>query len=136
MKTEINYILFAENIVTDKSDKLTLVNIFEGVRVKEFPAIHKNIFAIASIRFASVVKDKELIFKTKIFSPEGKLMGENLIQRFVTPARKEFGVNLVIDAGPIQLQGPGKYEFQFLMNDKVIAQKQLDVALRKDIFND
>jgi hypothetical protein len=111
---KLNYLIVSEQVITDREDKVSIINIFQKVLASAVPAIHTSLFIVMNT-YGEPGKYKATI---DIVSPvDGKIIasasdeieirkegGNNLVARFVNIVFPDFGKYLL--KGSVEGIGP------------------------------
>jgi len=127
-KTSLDYILFAENVINGERGKVSLVNIFDSIFVKDLPAAHAPIFAVAAIRIKGEVKPTTHIVDISMTDPSGAPFINLDMQEMTSSGEDNFILNVVINLAPLPISALGEYEISIKLDGKKVASRVLKIA--------
>ena len=109
MKIAKNYFVICENVLTDDKGRISLINIYDVIYSRGFPAVHSSGFKVAA-NFDVVGVDKKLEqpVKFSLSDPDGQTVVESAAH-ISLPASKKQKRGILLGGSPIALTKAGTY---------------------------
>jgi len=136
MKISKNFFLLCENTILDKSNRLTIVNLYNIVNSEKLPGVPVQFTLVANLKIEAEKKNKKLPNKINVSliikSPSEKKIFEFPEQfREIDQKKREQDIGVVMNIQGLALPEFGKYKVNLLVDDKKVA--SLPFEFRKKV---
>ena len=128
VKPKIKAMLVCDNVITEsKTEKNSLIGIFEAINAPKFPCRHHHLAVYVS--FSEALGQCE--FKLELIrldNGQSVFPGQSIS---VEASDKHSVYNLVFRIGGLVFDQPGKYEFRLFASGEICETKTINLALVK-----
>ncbi|MFH1610557.1 MAG: hypothetical protein ABIA91_01580 [Patescibacteria group bacterium] len=126
MKISKNFFLLCESTILDKSNRLTIVNLYNAVNSEKLPGDMAQFTLVANLKVGAEKKDKKLPDKINVSLVVKSPSGKNIFKfpeqaREIDKNKKEQDIGIVMSVQRLSLPEFGKYKVNLLVDDKKVA---------------
>lgn len=122
---KLKFLHICDEVILSVNGKISLINLFQFINSKEFPAIHSKFTVITHIK-GYVSKYSETI---EIISPSGEIVAN--VSGDAEIKNEEGGNNFIADFINIQLPLEGKYWIKVSIDGNILSNKDEHFFLAK-----
>lgn len=120
--SKLNFSFICDHASITKDDKVNINGIFDRINTKKFPAVHASMYLVVNLREVSN-GDNFVCELVNEDNPKNKIVA--IQKKISVGSQKVFGfVGQLVN---IKFPKPGKYIFNFFVNDKRIGSHCLEL---------
>lgn len=123
METKLNFAIICEHAFIDQGNRLTIIQTFNRIKAKNFPAIHPKITVVANYLSEKKDPDISLHHLVSILSPDGEKITELPIERQGIDLETQF----ISYFSGVPFKKVGKYKIRIELNKKFQKELPLEV---------
>jgi len=121
-------IFCCDTFILDKTNKLSLIGIFNDIKVAKIPITHSKMSFVAILKIEDANSDSYNV-DVKLKSPRDSELAEFKIKGKID--EKEGNVNVVVDINNFVFKEFGKHTFEIYINEKFIDSTSIEVKEEK-----